>query len=158
VQMAYFATSDNAPGLEPEVAERVKASIAKQTLLSTLEVSIERLAPGHVELGMVSKREFAQQHGFVHAGVITSIADSACGYAAYTLFPDDRDVLTVGFSMNLVAPASQPALLAIGTTIRTGRTITTCRGEVFGIDLDGRRTLVALIQATLMAVTRMSTR
>jgi uncharacterized protein (TIGR00369 family) len=144
------------PGLPPETAARVRASIARQTLLTTLGVSVESLSAGQVELGLASRPDLTQQHGFLHAGAITTIADSACGYAAYTLFPDDRDVLTVDFSLNLVAPATQPTFLAVGNVIRSGRTITTCRGEVYGIEPDGRRTVVAVIQATLMAVTRMS--
>ncbi len=142
--------------LAPETAARVRASVARQTLLSTLGVTIESLAAGYVELGLANRSDLKQQHGFVHAGAITTIADSACGYAAYTLFPEDRDVLTVDFSMNLVAPAMQPAFLAVGSVVRPGRTITICRGEVYGIEPDGQRSLVALIQATLMAVTRMS--
>jgi uncharacterized protein (TIGR00369 family) len=152
---AHFAVGDG-PGLAPEIAARVRASVARQTLLTTLGVTVESLGVGRVELGLASRADLTQQHGFLHAGAITTIADSACGYAAYTLFPDDRDVLTVDFSLNLVAPATQPAFLAVGNVIRSGRTITTCRGEVYGIGSDGQRTVVALIQATLMAVTRMS--
>lgn len=144
------------PELALETVNRVRASIARQTLLRTLGVTIERISAGHVELGLASRRDLTQQHGFVHAGAITTIADSACGYAAYTLFPEDRDVLTVAFSMNLIAPAAQPGFTAAGSVVRSGRTITTCRGEVFGIEADGQRTAVALIQATMMAVTRMS--
>jgi uncharacterized protein (TIGR00369 family) len=142
--------------LGPEVADRVRTSVARQTLLTTLGVTIEHLAAGHVELGMASRADLTQQHGFMHAGAITTVADSACGYAALTLFPPDRDVLTVDFSMNLVAPAAQASFVAVGHVVRSGRTITTCRGEVYGIEPDGERRLVALIQATLMAVNRMS--
>jgi uncharacterized protein (TIGR00369 family) len=152
---AHFEAGDR-PGLAPGIAARVRASIARQTLLTTLGVTVESLSAGQVELGLASRADLTQQHGFLHAGAITTIADSACGYAAYTLFPDDRDVLTVDFSLNLVAPATQPAFLAVGNVIRSGRTLTTCRGEVYGITPEGQRTVVALIQATLMAVTRMS--
>lgn len=150
-------SSSELPDLAPETAARVGASIARQTLLTTLGVTIERLATGYVELGLASRADLSQQHGFVHAGAITAIADSACGYAAYTGFPDDRDVLTVEFSMSLVAPAAQPAFVAAGRVMRSGRTLTICRGEVYGIADGGKRELVALIQATMMAVTRMST-
>jgi uncharacterized protein (TIGR00369 family) len=154
--------SDDASGsfeqhdLPPETAARVRASIARQTLLTTLGVSVERLAPGYVELGLASRADLTQQHGFVHAGAITTIADSACGYAAYTGFPEDRDVLTVDFAMSLVAPAAQPAYIAVGRVIRSGRTLTMCRGEVYGVAESGERQVVALIQATMMAVTRIS--
>lgn len=125
-------------------------------MLTTLGVTIERLAPGYVELGLASRADLMQQHGFVHAGAISTIADSACGYAAYTGFPQDRDVLTVEFSMSLVSPAAQSAFVAAGRVIRSGRTLTIRRGEVYGLGEDGERNLVALIQATMMAVTRMS--
>jgi uncharacterized protein (TIGR00369 family) len=142
--------------LASETEARVRASIARQTMLTTLGVTIERLEPGYVELGLGHRPDLSQQHGFVHAAAITAIADSACGYAAYTLVPSDRDVLTVDFSLNLVAPAAQPRFVAAGRVVRSGRTISTCRGEVYGLSDSGERTVVALIQATLMAVTRLS--
>ena len=142
--------------LAPETAARVRASIARQTLLTTLGVTVEQLAAGYVELGLASRMDLSQQHGFVHAGALTTIADSACGYAAYTGFPEDRDVLTVDFTMSLVAPAAQPWVVAAGRVMRSGRTLTICRGEVYGIAEGGERQLVALIQATMMAVSRMS--
>lgn len=144
------------PDLAPETVARVRASIERQTLLTTLGVTVERLAPGYVELGLASRADLTQQHGFVHAGAITTIADAACGYAAYTRFPPDRDVLTVEFSVSFVAPAALPAFLAAGRVIRAGRTLSVCRGEVYGIAPDGERQVVALIQATMMAVTRIS--
>jgi uncharacterized protein (TIGR00369 family) len=125
-------------------------------MLTTLGVTVERLEPGYVELGLAHRQDLTQQHGFVHAGAITTIADSACGYAAYTLFPADRDVLTVDLTLNLVAPAAQVRFVASGRVVRSGRTITTCRGEVYGVGSDGQRTVVALIQASLMAVDRLS--
>ena len=148
--------SSELPNLAPETTARVRASIARQTLLTTLGVTIERLAPGYVELGLASRMDLSQQHGFVHAGALTTIADSACGYAAFTGFPEDRDVLTVDFAMNLVAPAAQPAFVAAGRVIRSGRTLTICRGEVYGIADGEERQLVALIQATMIAVTQIS--
>jgi uncharacterized protein (TIGR00369 family) len=142
--------------LAPEIDARVRASIARQTMLTTLGVTIERLEPGYCELGLANRPDLTQQHGFIHAGAITTIADSACGYAAYTLMPADRDVLTVNFRLNLIAPASLPKFVAVGQVIRAGRTLTTCRGEVYGVGEDGQRTAIALIQATMMAVTRIS--
>ena len=86
------------------------------------------------------------------------IADSACGYAAYTGFPDDRDVLTVDLSISLLTPAAHPEFVAVGRVICSGRTLTICRGEVYGIAEGAERTLMALIQATMMAVTRITER
>jgi len=127
------APRSDPPDLAPEIAARVRASVARQTLLTTLGVTVERLALRYVELGLARRTDLSQQHGFVHAGAITAIADSACGYAAYTEMPEDRDVLTVDFSMSLVAPAAHPAFVAAGRVIRSGRTLTICRGEVYGV-------------------------
>jgi uncharacterized protein (TIGR00369 family) len=148
-------TSAPAP-LAPEVDARVRGSIARQTMLTTLGVTVEGLESGYCELGLARRADLTQQHGFIHAGAITTLADSACGYAAYTVMPADRDVLTVDFSLNLISPASHQKFVAAGRVIRSGRTITTCRGEVYGVGEDGQRTAIALIQATMMAVTRMS--
>jgi uncharacterized protein (TIGR00369 family) len=142
--------------LTSETDARVRASIARQAMLTTLGVTVERLESGYCELGLANRADLTQQHGFVHAGAITTLADSACGYAAYTVMAADRDVLTVDFSLNLISPASHPKFVAAGQVIRSGRTITTCRGEVYGVAGDGQRTVIALIQATMMAVTRLS--
>jgi uncharacterized protein (TIGR00369 family) len=146
-----------APGaLDPAIEQRVRASIGRQTLLTTLGVSVLALQPGRAELGLRRRADLCQQHGFVHAGALTALVDSACGYAALTLFPPDRDVLTVDFSVSLVAPAAQETFVAVGSVLRSGRTLTTCRGEVLGVTADGTRKLVALMQATMMAVSTMS--
>src|ERR1700744_983690 len=108
------------------------------------------------ERGLARRADLTQQHGFIHAGAITTLADSACGYAAYTAMAPDRDVLTVDFSLNLISPAAHQKFVAAGRVIRSGRTIPPCRGEVYGVGEDGQRTAIALIQATMMAVTRMS--
>jgi uncharacterized protein (TIGR00369 family) len=93
--------------LDPVIDQRVRASIARQTMLATLGVSVLALLPGRAELGLRRRADLCQQHGFVHAGALTALVDSACGYAALTLFPLDRDMLTVDFSVSLVAPAAQ---------------------------------------------------
>jgi uncharacterized protein (TIGR00369 family) len=145
------------PGeLDPEIDRRVRASIGRQTMLGTLGVSVLALEPGRAELGLKRRADLCQQHGFVHAGALTAVVDSACGYAALTLFPLDRDVLTVDFSVSLIAPAAQETFVAVGSVLRSGRTLTTCRGEVLGVAEDGTRKVVALMQATMMAVRAMS--
>ena len=142
--------------LDPAIDQRVRASISRQTMLTTLGVSLLSLAPGRAELGLQRRADLCQQHGFIHAGALTALVDSACGYAALTLFPVDRDVLTVDFSVSLVAPAAQETFVAVGSVVRSGRTLTTCRGEVLGVTEDGARKVVALMQATMMAVSTMS--
>jgi uncharacterized protein (TIGR00369 family) len=150
-------SQETIPGqLDPVIDERVRASIARQSMLTTLGVSVLSLAPGRAELGLHRRAELCQQHGFIHAGALTTLVDSACGYAALTVFPLDRDVLTVDFAVSLVAPAAQETFVAVGSVVRTGRTLTTCRGEVLGVTADGTRKVVALMQATMMAVSTMS--
>ncbi|GAA4497876.1 PaaI family thioesterase [Actinoallomurus oryzae] len=142
--------------LDPVIDRRVRATIASQSMLSTLEIKLLGLAPGRAELELARRADLCQQHGFIHAGAITTLVDSACGFAALTVFPLDRDVLTVDFSVSLVAPATQEKFIAVGSVLRNGRTLTTCRGEVFGVAADGSRKVVALMQATMMAVTTLS--
>lgn len=93
-----------------------------------------------------------QQHGYVHAGATSAIADSAGGYAALTLFAEDSEVLTVEYKINLLAPAASDHLEAVGTVLKSGRTLTVCGLEVFGVQEDGRRKLVANGQQTLIRV------
>lgn len=131
----------------------MRDSISRQ---STLGVEVETVARGHVELSLLRRDDLCQQHGFTHAGAVTTIADSACGYAAMSLVPADRDILTVGFTTNLLAPATAPKLVAIADVVRSGRTLTIATAQVLGLNDDGTRSIVAVMQATLMAVTTLS--
>ncbi|MGF6882403.1 uncharacterized protein (TIGR00369 family) [Nocardia sp. GAS34] len=129
---------------------RLRESIGRQTLLTTLGITIGSLAPGRVVLHLPFSRDICQQNGFVHAGAITTVADSACGYAALSLQPPDRDVLTVEFKVNLMSPAVGQDFRATATVVRSGRNLTVCTAEVVS-DADLSRP-IALMQATLMAV------
>lgn len=135
----------------PEVHRRVHASFDRQGLMSHLGARMTHIAPGRVHIVLPSRPEVTQQHGYFHAGATSAIADSAGGYAAYTLFPDHADVLTVEYKINLLAPAVGDNIEAIGTVLKSGRTLTVCRLEVFGIQ-DDRRNLVATGQQTLIRV------
>ncbi|MFE6778206.1 PaaI family thioesterase [Streptomyces sp. NPDC057702] len=121
--------------------------------MSHLGARISHIGPGRVHITLPSRPEVAQQHGYVHAGATSAVADSAGGYAAYTLFPEDADILTVEYKINLLAPALGDHIEAIGTVLRPGRTLTVCQLEVFGVR-DGQRQLVANGQQTLIRVTR----
>jgi uncharacterized protein (TIGR00369 family) len=145
--------------LEPAQEKRIRESIGRQTLLTTLGIQLVELAPGRVTLELPFRDDLLQQGGFVHAGAVTTAADSACGYAAMTLQPEDRDILTVEFKVNLLSPAVGDRFLATATVVRAGRTLTVCSAEVVAhtSDRTGDRTgdqrkTVALMQATLMAV------
>ena len=145
--------------LDPQTEQRIRDSIGRQTLLSTLGVTIAGIWPGRVELDLPYRADLCQQNGFVHAGAITAVADSACGYAAASLMPADRDVLTVEFKVNLLSPARGDRFRATGEVVRAGRTLTVCSAEVVAWADNGAGepeaslVRVALMQATMMAVT-----
>ena len=155
-----LVTMADRSALDPQTDHRIRESIARQTLLSTLGVTIAGLWPGRVELDLPYRADLCQQNGFVHAGAITAVADSACGYAAASLMPADRDVLTVEFKVNLLSPARGDRFRAAGEVVRAGRTLTVCSAEVVAWADDGAGepeaslVRVALMQATMMAVTR----
>ena len=113
--------------------------------MRTLGASLDRVAPGEVDVSLPWRPELSQQNGILHAGVIASIADSACGYAALSLMPAGSDVVSVEFKLNLLAPATGPAFVARGRVIRAGRTITAAAADVFAGD-----TLVATMLGTMM--------
>lgn len=154
-----MTTSAQTPrALDPATEHRIREGIGRQTLLATLGISIAELAVGRVTLDLPYRADLCQQNGFVHAGAITTLADSACGYAAASLMPGDRDVLTVEFKVNLLSPARGDRFRATGEVVRAGRTLTVCSAEVIAWADDGdgnpqaSLVRVALMQATMMAV------
>jgi uncharacterized protein (TIGR00369 family) len=136
---------------DPNFADRVRASFARQRMMQTLGVEIAQLAPGEIELAMPYGVAFTQQHGFIHAGVMATVLDSACGYAAYSLMPADAAVLTVEFKINLLAPAKGERFLFRAQVVKPGRTLTVSDGRAFAVD-GGSEKLVATMNGTLMAV------
>ena len=114
----------------PQFELVVRDSFARQSLMSTIGAELTRVAPGEVIIELPFRDGLAQQNGFLHAGVIAAIADSACGYAAQTLMPAGKDVLTVEFKLNLLAPAAGDRFIAIATVLRAGRTLTVVRADV----------------------------
>lgn len=136
---------------DPAFADRVRASFARQGAMHTIGATMTAVEPGYCAIELRPAPAVAQQHGYVHAGIVAAIVDSAGGYAGFTLFPADASVLTVEFKLNLLAPAQGERLVAEGFVVRNGRTLTITRGEVHGIER-GRRTLVALMQQTLMTM------
>jgi uncharacterized protein (TIGR00369 family) len=136
---------------DPDFEDRVRSSFARQGAMRTIGATLETVAPGQCAISLVPRPEIAQQHGYVHAGVVAAIVDSAGGYAGYTLFPRDSSVLTVEYKLNLLAPATGERLVAEGTVVKSGRTLVITRGEVHAIAA-GKRTLVAIMQQTLMVM------
>lgn len=135
----------------PEVRARIRASFERQGLMDHLGARIADIAPGRVRIVLPRRHEVTQQHGYFHAGATSAIADSAGGYAAFTLFPENTSVLTVEYKINLLAPAMGDNLEAVGTVLKSGRTLTVCRLEVLAVR-DGGRSLVASGQQTLICV------
>ena len=138
----------------PAVRKRVQDSFDRQGLMSHLGARVAHIGPGRVHLVLPVRPEVTQQHGYVHAGATSAIADSAGGYAALTLFDEESEVLTVEYKINLLAPAAGDHLEAIGTVLKPGRTLTVCQLEVYGVQPDGTRKLVANGQQTLIRVNR----
>jgi uncharacterized protein (TIGR00369 family) len=136
---------------DPDFEARVRASFARQRVMATLGATMTRVAPGAVEIQLPFRADLTQQNGFLHAGIITTIVDSACGYAAYSLMPAGVNVLTIEYKVNLLAPAAGALFTARGRVLRPGRTITACAGDVVAID-NGREQLVATMLATMMTV------
>lgn len=136
----------------PDYERRVRDSFARQGVMGTLGARLQRVQPGEVEIALDWAPGLTQQHGFLHAGVVSTALDSACGYAGFTLMAPDAAVLTIEFKVNLLAPARGQHFRMVGRVVKPGRTITVTEGQAFAID-GGRETLVATMGATLMAVT-----
>jgi uncharacterized protein (TIGR00369 family) len=136
---------------DPGYAQRVRESFARQGAMTLIGAEMTELAPGYCAISIRPKPEILQQHGYVHAGIVATIVDSAGGYAGFTLFPADSSVLTVEFKLNLLAPANGDRLVAEGFVIKPGRTLAITRGEVHA-ETGGKRTLVALMQQTLIVM------
>lgn len=137
---------------DPNFAQRVRASFARQQVMQTLAVEIVRLAPGEIELAMPSAPAFTQQHGFIHAGIISTVLDSACGYAAFSLMPVEAAVLTVEFKINLLAPAKGNRFTFYAQVVKPGKTLTVCDGRAYASDRDRDQRLIATMTGTLMAI------
>jgi uncharacterized protein (TIGR00369 family) len=147
----------SAPGMQPhdtQFAQRTRESFARQPAMATLGVSLEEVDVGRVVLAMAHRAELTQQHGFVHAGMVATALDSACGYAAFTLMPVEAGVLTIEFKINLLAPARGPLLRFEGVVKKAGRTISVVDGQAFQHEPGSSELkLVATMTATIMTVT-----
>jgi uncharacterized protein (TIGR00369 family) len=135
----------------PDFRAVAAETFARQRAMRTLGISIARLEPGEVDLAMPYAAEFTQQHGFVHAGIITAGLDNACGIAAFTLMAEGAGVLTVEFKTNLLAPARGERFVFRAVVVKPGRTLTVCEGKAYAVQ-DGVETLVASMTGTLMAL------
>jgi len=137
--------------LDPSYAARVRDSFQRQRVMHTFGARLARVAPGEVDIELPFREELTQQHGFLHAGVVTAVLDSACGYAALSLMPPEAGVLSIEFKTNLLAPAAGELLLARARVVRAGRTITVCTGDALMV-AGGEERQVATMLATMITL------
>ncbi|MDT7689544.1 MAG: hypothetical protein QOE46_2303 [Acidobacteriota bacterium] len=130
---------------------RVRASFARQRVMETFGARLLSVAPGEVEIGLAFSESLTQQHGYLHAGVVAAVVDSACGYAAMSLAPAGAEVLSIEFKLNLLSPATGESFAARARVVRAGRKVTVCTGDLFALKGDGEK-LVATMLATMMTI------
>jgi uncharacterized protein (TIGR00369 family) len=135
----------------PDWRRQVQDSFARQTFMTALGVRIAALEPGRCELAVDRRGDLCQQHGYLHAGVTTTLADTAAGYAAFSLMPARSSVLTSELKINLLNPAAGERLVAVAEVMKPGRTLTVVRADVFG-ETAGERRIVATMLATMMCL------
>ena len=140
----------------PAFADEVRQSFAKQAIMGLIGGELTHIAPGVVEITLPYRPDLTQQDGYVHAGIVTTIADSACGYAAYSLMPPESEVLAVEFKVNLLRPAKGEKFLARAEVIKPGKTLTVVRADVFATNGADEPKLVATMQGTMMRLPRRS--
>lgn len=137
--------------LAPEAEKRVRESFSRQAFMTHIGAELSEIAPGRCVLRVLFDQRLTQQHGFFHAGVTTTLADTAAGYAAYSVMPEDSTVLTAEFKMNLLAPGRGEALTARANVIKSGRTLVVVRSDVFAVE-NGAETHAATMLATMMCL------
>ena len=138
---------------DPNFESRIRSSFERQGIMKTIGARLLSVAPGEVRIELPWSEAVTQQHGFVHAGILSTIADNACGYAAYTLMPAGSDVLGVENKINFLAPARGERLVSVGRVVKAGRTLAVCTGEVWAHE-NGKETLVAVMQTTMMTLVK----
>ncbi|HEY3287401.1 MAG TPA: PaaI family thioesterase [Gemmatimonadaceae bacterium] len=136
---------------DPNYEFRVRESFARQQFMATLGAALVLVEPGEVLIALPFNAKLTQQHDFLHAGVVASVLDSACGYAALTLMEPGAGVMSAEFKVNLMAPAAGNRFVAVGRVVRAGRTLTVCQGELRAVQDEGE-VMVAVMQGTMMAV------
>ena len=139
--------------MNPDYEARIRSSFEKQGAMKTVGAALTKITPGEVVIEFSYDSSLTQQHGYVHAGVVTTVVDSACGYAAYTLMAPDSEVLTIEYKVNFMAPARGERFKGIGKVLRAGRTITVCSGDVVAIE-NGKEKVVATMLATMISVVK----
>jgi uncharacterized protein (TIGR00369 family) len=142
---------------DPDYEERVRASFARQRVMETIGAELTKVAPGEVEIALPFREDLTQQNGYMHAGIVATIVDSACGYAAMSLAPVGGEVLSIEFKLNLLSPAKGERFVARAVVKRAGRNVSVCTGDLFAQGRDGAEKLVATMLATMMNVAGQAT-
>lgn len=138
--------------VNPDFETRVRESFARQQAMATIGAELTRVSPGVVEIEMPFSGHLTQQHGFLHAGVISTALDSACGYAAYSMMPADAAILTIEFKLNLLSPGRGERFLFRGEVTKPGRTIMVTDGRAYAFDAEGEVRMIATMTGTMMTV------
>jgi uncharacterized protein (TIGR00369 family) len=136
---------------DPDYASRVRASFDRQAAMKTIGATLASVEPGRVVIELPWSPGLTQQHGFLHAGMVGTALDSACGYSAFSLMPPDAAVLTIEYKINLLAPARGKRFRMVGEVVKPGRTVTVAEGRAYCVEPGGDR-LIATMGCTLMAV------
>ena len=136
---------------DPDFEVRVRESFGRQNVMATIGAVLRSVGPGTIEIELPFRSDLTQQHGYLHAGIVTTVLDSACGYAAMSLSPAGADVLSVEFKINLLSPAKGETLVARARVIRSGRNVTVCTADAFMLDGGGEK-LVATMLGTMITV------
>ncbi len=139
---------------DPDFENRIRKSFKLQTAMQTIGAVLGSISPGMVEIRLPYSSALTQQNGYLHAGIVTMIADSACGYAAYTLAPADSDILTVEYKANFMAPAQGETFVATGRVLKAGKTLSVCQGEVVAHDAGHAPKAVVAMLTTMMILRR----
>jgi uncharacterized protein (TIGR00369 family) len=137
--------------LNSSFEQQVRQSFAQQSIMELIGARLSLVEPGVVEITLPYRKDLTQQNGYLHAGIVTTIADSACGYAAFTLMPEGSGVLSVEFKVNLLRPAKGEEFLSRAEVVKSGKTLTVVRADVFAVT-ENDRILVATMQGTMMCV------
>ena len=139
--------------VDTDYDQRVRSSFARQKAMETIGAQLTSVTPGTIEIEMPYSAALTQQHGFIHAGIISTALDSACGYAAYSLMPPEAAVLTIEFKLNMLAPGKGERFLFRGNVTKPGRTIIVADGQAYAFSADGEAKLIATMTATMMTIT-----
>jgi uncharacterized protein (TIGR00369 family) len=150
-QSGAMATTQTFVPQDVDFERRVRDSFMRQAVMSTLGAKLERVAPGEVDIALPYRADLGQQHGFLHAGILATVLDSACGYAAFSLMPAGAAVLSIEFKINMLSPAAGERFVARARVVRAGRTIIVSHADGFSITPDGEK-LVAVMTGTMMCV------